>query len=65
VFGLFVPGSFDGPVAGSVAFDDPRVGAVSAFGSVGEDLAGDAVQCVTDAVMARGESPRSRRLRGG
>jgi hypothetical protein len=58
-------GAFDGSVAGAVAFDDAGVGAVSAFlVGVGEDFVDEAsVGVVIGAV--RGESPRSRRLRGG
>jgi len=57
-------GAFDGPVAGAVAFDDAGVGAVAAFPvGVGEDFLDDpAVRVIC---LVRGESPRSRRLRGG
>jgi hypothetical protein len=62
---LAVLWSFDGPVAGAVAFDHSRIGAVLAFAErVVEDLVDDAaVGGVASAV--RGENPRSRRLRGG
>jgi hypothetical protein len=57
--------SFDGLVAGAVAFDHSGVGTVSTFlARVVEDLVDDApVRGVATAV--RGESPQSHRLRGG
>jgi hypothetical protein len=62
---FLVSGSFDGPVARAVAFDDSGVGAVAAFPEgESEDFVDDsAVRVVIAAV--RGEIPRSRRLRGG
>jgi schlafen family protein len=62
---LAVLTAFDGPVARAVAFDHPRVCAVSTFvARVVENFVDDAaVGGVATAV--RGESPRSHRLRGG
>ena len=57
-------GSFDGPVAGAVAFDDAGVGAVSALAvGVGEDFGFHSLYCVRD--LVRGKSRWSLRLRGG
>jgi len=57
-------GSFDGPIAGAVTFDDSGVGAVSSF-SERELRDGFDDPLVRVAFIERGESPRSPRLRGG
>jgi hypothetical protein len=58
-------GAFDGAVAGAVAFDDSGVDAVAAFPQgESEDFLDHTPQGVVIA-EARGESPRSRRLRVG
>src|SRR6266545_7958558 len=64
IAGSSVFGAFDGPVAGAVAFDHAGVGAVSARPErMPEDFLDHAPKDVI--VLVRGESPRSRRLRGG
>ena len=61
---LSVSGAFDGPVAGAVAFDNSGVGAVPAFPErESEDFLYDTPEAFIG--LVRGESPRSRRLRGG
>ena len=64
VVDLFVVGSFDGSVAGAVAFDDAGGGAVaSASVGVFEDFGEDAV--ARPIKVCRGKSPRCLPLLGG
>src|SRR5947199_4747390 len=62
---LAVVTAFDGPVARAVAFDHPRVAAVSTFVARVVEYFVDDAAMGSVATAVRGESPRSHRLRGG